>query len=45
MIIYLNKPNKDGSEVVEKVDCDDETMANLLCEKLTEAIQKQRFNL
>ena len=41
--IYLNDLKKDGSEVVEKVDCDDETMANLLCEKLTEAIQQTKI--
>ena len=41
--IYLNELKKDGSEVVEKVDCDDETMANLLCEKLTEAIQQTKI--
>ena len=38
--IYLNESKNDGSEVIEKVNCDDETMANLLCEKLTEAIQQ-----
>ena len=40
--IYLNESKKDGSEVIEKVDCD-EIMANLLCEKLTEAIQQTKI--
>lgn len=37
--ISLHEPKADGS-FVEEIECDDEKMANLLCDKLTVAISK-----
>ena len=38
--IFLHEPEANGSET-EEVQCDDEKMANLLCKKLTEAVDQQ----
>ena len=38
--VFFHEPKANGSEF-EEVKCDDEDMAHLLCEKLTEAVGQQ----